>query len=321
MPQAINSYNCIFAENPYTYCMDFDERQLRGFVAVAETGSLGRAAREVNLTQPTLSRQIQGLEDQLGQRLFERESRGMALTAAGELLVPHARHLLFEMQNTRDELAALRGLRRGTVRVGAVAAVLRTLVAETVGRLNVGAPDIKVELLEAVDDELVDALLTRQVDLVVTSGAVSRPELHAIGICAYRDRFAVFCASDGPLAEGGGVDEVLAREWVMPPQGSTPRVAFEALVDSLSMPRPRIVVETTSVETMIAVTLNSNLLCWLPEPLMQAHLANGSVRRIDVPQLAIERQFLLYRRGSGLLPDAAREFVSHFPLQPKPERS
>lgn len=298
--------------------MDFDERQLRGFVAVAETGSLGRAARQVNLTQPSLSRQIQSMEDRLGQQLFERGTRGMALTPAGELLLPHARHLLFEMQNTRDELAALRGLRRGTVRIGAVAAVMRTLVAETVGTMQQAAPNLKVELLEAVNDELFDALLTRQIDLAVTSGAITHPELRTLGTCDYDDRFGVFAAQGHPLPDVPDLREVLSHDWVMPPPGSTPRLAFEALVDRLSMPRPRIAVETTSLETMIAVTAHSDLLCWLPEPLLTAHLANGTVRRIDLPQFALERRFLLYRRDSGLLPEAAREFVAHFRFQPLP---
>lgn len=292
--------------------MDFDERQLRGFVAVAETGSLGRAARQVNLTQPSLSRQIQAMEERLCQPLFERGSRGMALTAAGELLLPHARHLLFEMQATRDELAALRGLKRGTVRIGAVAAVLRTLVAETVGKMLHRAPNLQVELLEGVNDELLDALVRRRVDLIVTAGTIAHPELRAIGTCDYRDRFAVFAARDHPLPDAPAVEAVLAQQWVMPPRGFTPRVTFEALVERLGLPQPRIAVETTSVEAMIAVSAQSALLCWLPEPLLAAHLAKGTVRRIELPHFAAERRFMLYRRDSGLLPDAAREFVKHF---------
>ncbi|MFD2782692.1 LysR family transcriptional regulator [Novosphingobium pokkalii] len=89
--------------------MDFDERHLRAFLAVAETGSLGRAAAVVNLTQPSLSRMIQAMEQRLGHKLFERQSKGMALTAAGEILLPHARLLAFEMRAARDQLDALRG--------------------------------------------------------------------------------------------------------------------------------------------------------------------------------------------------------------------
>jgi len=77
--------------------MTFDRRDLSAFLAVVDCGSLGRAALVVNMTQPSLSRRIRELEIRLGSPLFERHSKGMALTAAGETLLDHARLLVFEM--------------------------------------------------------------------------------------------------------------------------------------------------------------------------------------------------------------------------------
>ncbi len=295
--------------------MDFDERQLRTFLAIAETGSLGRAARIANLTQPSLSRLIKGMEDRLGHALFERGSKGMAVTAAGELLAFHARHIVSEMQNTRDELAALSGLKRGVVRIGAVAAVMRTLVAETIGKLLASAPDLGVELVEAVDGELLDALVTRRVDLVVAASPLDHPEVQQIGRGAYRDSFAVYGAVDHPLPPAPPLREVLAQDWVMPGTAFTPRQTFVRLLAAQGFSPPRVAVETASVEAMIAVSARSCLLCWLPEPLVAPHVASGTMRKFDVPALATERSFLLHRRRSGLLPDAARRFVELFPLE------
>ncbi len=295
--------------------MDFDERQLRAFLAIADTGSLGRAARVVNLTQPSLSRLVQTMEARLGHRLFERGGKGMALTEAGTLMLPRARHLIGEMQAARDELAALGGLRRGTVRVGAVAAVMRTLVADTAARVLAETPLLSFDLIEAVDGELLEALLTRRVDLVVTSRPLVHRDVTAIGLGAYSDAFAVFGAAGHPLGEKVPLPAALAYGWVMPGFAFTPRAQFEDIIAQHGLPPPRIAVECSSVEAMIAVSARSDLLCWLPEPLLAPHIANGTMRKLAIPELAIDRRFILHRRRSGVMPEAARQFVQHFPLQ------
>jgi DNA-binding transcriptional LysR family regulator len=295
--------------------MDFDERQLRAFVAVAETGSLGRAAALVHLTQPSLSRMIQGMEQRLGHSLFDRQSKGMVLTAAGDILLPHARLLAFEMQAARDQLDALRGLRRGVVRVGAVAAVMRTLVTRAVSTLLEVHPDLAVEMIEGTDGDLLSALLDRKLDLVATSSRLDHDGVEAMGTCAYTDRFGVFCAATHPIGDRPTMAELSESGWVMPGPAATPRIQFMARFREAGLPAPRIAVETTSVETMIGVAAASTLLCWLPGPLVAPHIASGTVRQLAVPALEQERQVLLYRRRSGLLPEAARQFVAYLPLR------
>lgn len=294
--------------------MDFDERQLRAFIAVADTGSVGRAATIVHLTQPSLSRMIQAMEQRLGHRLFDRLSTGMALTPAGEILLDHARLLAFEMQAARDQLDALRGLRRGVVRIGAVAAVMRTLVTRASAALIEAYPDLSVEMREGTDGDLLGALLDRKVDLVVTAAPLESDAVEAIGTCAYTDRFGVFCAAENPIADSPALAELATERWVMPGPTATPRVQFAARFREHGLPAPPVPVETASVETMIAVSATSRLLCWLPGPLVAPHLASGTMRQLDVPALETERQVLLYRRRTGLLPQAARMFLNFLPM-------
>lgn len=295
--------------------MDFDERQLRAFIAVAESGSVGRAAALVHLTQPSLSRMIQGMEQRLGHRLFDRQSKGMVLTPAGEILLDHARLLAFEMQAARDQLDALRGLRRGAVRIGAVAAVMRTLVTRAAAALIEAYPDLSVEMREGTDGDLLGALLDRKVDLVVTAAPLESDAVEAMGTCAYTDRFGVFCAAGNPIADSPAMADLVGESWVMPGPTATPRVQFAARFREAGLAIPSVPVETASVETMIAVSAASRLLCWLPGPLVAPHLANGTMRQLAVPALEAERQVLLYRRRAGLLPQAARQFAACLPMR------
>lgn len=81
--------------------------QLESFVAVAEEGTMGRAARRLRVAQPPLTRRIQGLEEELGVQLFARSARGMRLLPPGEVLLPHAREILARVHAVRDSVLAV----------------------------------------------------------------------------------------------------------------------------------------------------------------------------------------------------------------------
>src|SRR5215468_8981191 len=95
-------------------------RHLRYFLAVAETSHFTRAAQKLHVTQPTLSHQIRQLEGQLDLPLFDRIGRRVKLTAAGAMLVPHARRVLRELEDAQVALGELHGLKRGELKVGIV---------------------------------------------------------------------------------------------------------------------------------------------------------------------------------------------------------
>ncbi|MDM7928770.1 LysR family transcriptional regulator [Blastomonas fulva] len=295
--------------------MTFDQRKLSAFVAVVDTGSVGRAAIVNNMTQPTLSRLIREMEQRLGVDLFERHSKGMTLTASGEVFAPYARMLLFEMQQASEALDAVQGIQRGTVRLGAVAAATRSLVPKASARLLKAASALRIALLEAPQGTLTEALLARKIDLMIAPQLPDHPDMVRISQCQFDDVFTVFCSTQHPLARASDVDleRVLKENWVMPPAGSTPRSLFDALVRKSGQALPTVAIEATSVGAQVACVVHGRVLGWLPHPLIESEVGNGTIKLLTIPELSLHRSFYVYRRSRGLLPDAARRFLEMLP--------
>jgi DNA-binding transcriptional LysR family regulator len=126
--------------------MDVHLRDLRYFVAVAEELHFTRAAEELRISQPSLSRQIRVLERNLGFPLFERDRRAVALTAAGEALLPRARELLDRWDDALAEAARQDRAAAGVLRVGFQTSVAGPLYQVTVARFTERRPGWTVEL-------------------------------------------------------------------------------------------------------------------------------------------------------------------------------
>lgn len=154
--------------------------QLRGFAEIAQTGHFTRAAERLHLAQPSLSRQISTLEHELGVELFHRARGNVALTAAGERLLPVARRMLADAETARSEMAELAGLRRGRVRLGATPTLCTSLVAEVLAEFRGRYPGIDIEILERGSRSLIAALMDGSLDLALIVTSVSSGAARAV---------------------------------------------------------------------------------------------------------------------------------------------
>lgn len=141
--------------------------QLRSFTEVASIGHFTHAAERLHVAQPSLSRQISTLEGELGVELFHRARGNIALTSAGERLLPLARRMLADAETARAEMAELAGLRAGRVRIGATPTLCTSLVAETLAGFHARYPGIEVEILERGSRSLIGALAEGSLDLAL----------------------------------------------------------------------------------------------------------------------------------------------------------
>lgn len=133
-------------------------RQLAYFVAVVEEAHFTRAAERLHVAQPAISQQIRRLESELGERLLHRDRRTVALTPAGEALLPHARAALAQVEHARQAVAALRGLITGQLRIGLVMPLPDRRVVRAVGVFGRRYPGITLSLVEGETDALLAGL-------------------------------------------------------------------------------------------------------------------------------------------------------------------
>lgn len=131
---------------------------LRTFVAIADAGGVGRAAVVLNLSQPALSRQIHGLEQALGVRLFDRIGRRIRLTSEGEDLLQRSRRLLADATSLGERARALKGGETGVLRVGATPQVIENVLARFLPRYRRRHPGVQVHLVEEGGNKLHECL-------------------------------------------------------------------------------------------------------------------------------------------------------------------
>ncbi len=181
----------------------FDLRQLECFCAVARTGSFTRAAEELGMAQPSLSEQINKLEQALGEALFERFSRRIELTAPGATLLPRARALLEEAAALPQYLEAAREGVRGPLRVGAIPTILPYFLAPVLRGFVERFPEVELQLRESITEDLLQQVLDGALDLAVVSVPVAETGLVMSEL--FREPLCLAVPEGHALASAGSV--------------------------------------------------------------------------------------------------------------------
>ncbi|MEU8254570.1 LysR family transcriptional regulator [Micromonospora inaquosa] len=178
--------------------------QLRYFVAVAEVRHFTQAADVVGITQPSLSKQIHALEADLGAPLFERVRGNIALTAAGEVLLPLATRILADVETATREVQELVGLRRGRVRLGATPSLATSLAPPVLRRFRDAHPTVDLRVEEGGSQDLVRDLLHGDLDLalIIMPGQGADPGLRVDPIL--RESLVVASVDEVPTASATG---------------------------------------------------------------------------------------------------------------------
>jgi LysR family hydrogen peroxide-inducible transcriptional activator len=151
--------------------------QLRYFVAAARTGNFSRAARECRVAQPSLSQQILKLEDEIGERLFERTQRRTLLTPAGSLFLPHALGILEAAERGRQEIREMGGQVRGKILLGALPTIAPYFLPDVIRSFRGKYPGVELIIHEETTQQLLRSLEDKELDLALISDASPGPRI------------------------------------------------------------------------------------------------------------------------------------------------
>jgi DNA-binding transcriptional LysR family regulator len=207
-------------------------RHLQYFLALAEEQNFSRAARRLHIAQPSLSQQIRRLETELETELFDRTSRPVRLTSAGELLLGDAHSIVQEMEATAREVRRAGRGEVGRIRVGYSYGGLYDLVLALLRRLRAASPETNMVIHQLPERDQIPALQTRRVDVVL--GRITEPPSKDVVVRPLRDeRLIAILPANHPLAAGSSVKLVdLAEErFVMFPRRLEP-VVFDNYIQA-----------------------------------------------------------------------------------------
>lgn len=174
-------------------------RTLRYLQAVAESGNVSGAARTLHLTQPTLSRQLSALEDELGCALFDRTHRGLTLNSQGAMLLRYAESILELADKAREEISPSGGAVTGSVRLGAGETMNMIYVARAMRRLAERHPHVDIQLQSGTTVDLADRFARGSLDFLIECEVRPHPDLNVIEL-PIRDRWGVVSLSGSELA-------------------------------------------------------------------------------------------------------------------------
>jgi DNA-binding transcriptional LysR family regulator len=206
---------------PKEYLMHFDFADLRLFARIAEEENLSRGAKKAFLSPAAASARLKALEDQLGTRLFYRESKGLALTPAGERLLRHARVIERQFEHVRSDFEEFSKDSVGHIRIFANTTAVTEFMPEVLAHFMAERPAVTVDLQERQTRDIIRGVLDASADLGIISGPLNPEGLEVVHFST--DKLVLVTPAGHPLLEKSNVSlvDTLEYEHVSMHEGST----------------------------------------------------------------------------------------------------
>lgn len=292
-----------------------EARQVRHFLAVLDAGSFGAAAESLGLTQQAVSKSILRLEASLGVRLFERDGRRIRPTSYGELMLPHARTIVAEVDRFRVDLTDVLGGRYGRLRIGVGPSAAADVVAKAVKLLVTNRPGARLTVLGGTYETMVQDLLLGRLDVVVSIRQFERNDPLIREELMGEVNYVVVAGANHPLAakEQLALAELSGARWLVGANIGVVEKDIEASFRAAGVARPRGEIETTSVLFTLAMLDAGIHLAILPEMMVARDLEIGRIVKIGVDAAVWSRPLVVAKRARAAKAPMVDAFIAGLP--------
>ncbi len=298
-----------------------DLPQVEAFVAVATYGSFAKAAASLFLTQPSISARVQGLERELGQRLFERTGRGVRLTRAGGVFLPIAERLLKTVTEGRQALEAAQSSEGGLVTIAAALSVSTYLLPEIVKGFRDEHPAARVSIRSGHSRDVLRLVLDEEAEIGLARG-LTHPAVHTVRLG--NDEIILVAPPSHPFARRQQVHlaEAAGQPLILFDKGSSDWILITGFFRRGGL-LPNVVLELEGIEAAKKMVEKGIGIALLPQLAVRQELRSGTlvhIRITDARPLA-RHVDLVYRQDVGLS-EIAKAFRHHvrkaFPVLDSP---
>ncbi len=282
-------------------------RQLRVLLAIAEHGTLIKAAEHLHMSQPAVTKYLNDLEQVMGVELFNRTSRGVTPTAFGEILIEHANLIVAELRYVSEKLTSLALGHAGSVAVGTLLAAAPRLLPKAVALLKRQHPRLTVSIIEGTNDRLLPALRLGTLDLVVgrlPQGGDYQDLAHEV---LYDEPVNVVVRMNHPIARKRTVclGDLVDQQWILPPPQTTLRRQIEDAFRLNRLRLPGHLVESVSILTIRTLLLETDMVGVLPYQVVKSDEDLGLLKTLPITMPTTLRPVGITRRAEKALTPAA----------------
>jgi DNA-binding transcriptional LysR family regulator len=286
--------------------MDFDH--LVTFVEIAKQGSFSRAGQKLYRSQPAVSAQIRQLEQEYGQKLFDRVGKSVRLTVAGETLLEYAGKLLTLRNESLRAVADQSSTPRGTLAIGANEATCLYVLPDIFAEYNRRFPGVQISIYRNFSHKVLEKVEDGTVDVGIVTLPVKSPSLKVHSI--FRDRLMLMVSPSNPLASYKSVrtSDVAEQPLIFPKTGFTRQVLDKQFRPFRS--RLRITMELASVGMIKRFVVAGLGVSVISESFAQDEVRAGQAKLIPISDMEVWRELGIVYRRDRTLPRSASAFVA-----------